>query len=105
MEEKKVNIVLCQTWSKCECGCRRPDGYSLHLTQKDYDAYVEPPYWAKMFKYVDIHSSPNSKPYACIVSDDVLAEIKASKYGIYRFLRPIPQRVLVHINDYRTLSG
>ena len=94
MEEGRVNIVLCQTWSESERGWgMRPDGYSLHLSQKDLDAYVKA-YWEKMpVKTPHEYSFPDGKPYACIVTDDVLAEIKEGDYGIHRFSRPIPQRI------------
>lgn len=94
METKKANIVLCQTWSESERGWGiRPDGYSLHLTKEDLDAYIEA-YWERMPKEVPYaYSSPDTKPYACIVSDEVLENIKKSDHGIYSFSRPYPQRI------------
>lgn len=76
--------VWCQKWEESERGWgTRPDGFSLHLTKEDLDAFIRA-YWDRMPKsYVpDEYSRPDGDPYRCPVNDRIYAKIKASKNGI-----------------------
>ena len=85
--------MLCQQWEESERGWgARPDGYSLHLTQKDLDSYVKS-YWDAMPNEVpEEYSRPCGKPYLVKVGDKKFKEIKKSKNGI-RIYEPAPAGV------------
>lgn len=47
-----TNIVLAMKWEESERGWgTRPDGYSFHLTEADYDAYIKA-FWDRQPKEV-----------------------------------------------------
>ena len=75
--------LLCQEWIESERGCGwRPDGFSLHMSQADRDAYVKA-YWAGMPKKTpDEYSKPDSSPKEIIVTEGVYQEVKHSKNGL-----------------------
>jgi len=84
-EEKKYQVV-CQKWEESERDWgTRPDGYSLHLTDNDREAYIRD-YWDSMPDSVpDEYSRPDGTPYLCPVNEETWNEIKASKNGIRSF--------------------
>jgi len=83
--------VICQKWEESERGWgTRPDGYSLHLTDEDRQAYIKG-YWAGMPEEVpDEYSRPDGTPYHCRVDEETFKEVEASKNGIRRFRGPLP---------------
>lgn len=91
MDSKESKIpVIAQKWEESELGFGiRPDGYSLHLTHEDRNAYVEE-YWAAMpEKLPNTYSRPVTKRdgSACIEGIPVGIEtyeiIRKSKNGIF----------------------
>lgn len=87
MENK--NEVVVQKWEESERGWgTRPDGFSLHLTEADLQAFIER-YWACMPDSVpDEYSRPDGKPYKSLVDDEIFAEVKASFNGIRSYGKP-----------------
>lgn len=89
---KNKHSVVCQKWLESERDWgTRPDGYSLHLTDKDRKQYVEE-YWDAMPDKIDgrapdIYSRPDGTPYVCDVDVDMYEKIKKSKNGIRNFDR------------------
>ena len=85
MSDKK-HTVICQKWEESERGWGiRPDGYSLHLSEKDRKAFIKK-YWTGMPDVVpNEYSRPDGTPYLCEVDEKTFKEIKAGKNGIRRF--------------------
>ncbi len=84
--------VLVQKWEETERGWgQRPDGYSIHLSQDDLDAYVKA-YWATQPDAVpDEYERPCGTPYwaeVSIVHDDLLA--LRSNHGVRRYKHLFP---------------
>lgn len=88
MEGEKHRVIV-QKWEESERNWGvRPDGYSLHLTAEDKEAFVAE-YWSKMPKMVpDEYSRPSGKPYDAEVGAEIFAEVQNSKNGIRKFDRP-----------------
>lgn len=84
-----MNEVIVQKWEESELGWgTRPDGFSLHLTDADREAYIEE-YWARMPKSTPSeYSRPDGTPYKAVVDAKTFARVKASKNGIRDFDRP-----------------
>jgi hypothetical protein len=81
--------VVKQEWFESERGWgQRPDGYSLHLTSADRDAFVGD-YWGSQpqtFPAPDIYSCPEHNDGKVIdVDKELYEEIKKSKNGIRRY--------------------
>lgn len=82
--------VLCQQWEESERGWGvRPDGYSLHLTQEDRDAFVKnhKAHQLKIYgsEAPDEYDRPCGEPYKVKVTGKTLDKLKASKNGIRKF--------------------
>lgn len=90
--KRKYAMVFCQKWEESERGWgTRPDGYSLHLTEKDAENYIRE-YWDSMPDEVpDEYSCPDGKIYSCLVNKKILQSIQKSKNGIRCFgVSPAP---------------
>lgn len=63
--------ILVQRWEESERGWgTRPDGYSIHLSKKDLDIFINE-YWEKMPNQVpDVYSRPYGEPFWKIVCDE-----------------------------------
>ncbi|OGZ97146.1 MAG: hypothetical protein A3I44_05080 [Candidatus Sungbacteria bacterium RIFCSPLOWO2_02_FULL_51_17] len=83
-EVKMVHPVVCQKWEESERGWgTRPDGYSLHLSDTDREAFIKD-YWAGMPNAVpDEYSRPDGTPYVCDADSETYKKIKESKHGIW----------------------
>ncbi len=69
MAKAKVNIAFLDSWTESESGWgQRSDGYSMHLTEKDYTKYVED-YWSTM---------PDKTPHEYVRPDGCLKEVVIS---------------------------
>lgn len=86
--------VVCQQWEESErgWGCR-PDGYSLHLTEADREAYVKD--WVAWEKKLnpnrevpDEYTRPCGTPYIVDVGQEIYDKITASKNGLRYDGRP-----------------
>lgn len=76
--------VIVQKWEESERGWgTRPDGFSLHLTDADRQAFIKE-YWDGMPDDLipDDYSYPDGTPYKAKVDGKTFAEVKASKNGI-----------------------
>lgn len=78
-----VKTVVRQDWLESERGWgQRDDGYSLHKSKADRDAYVAE-YWKRMPDEVpDEYSRPCGEPYLVDVAIEVYEKIEKSKNGI-----------------------
>lgn len=88
------NTVIVQKWEESERGWgTRPDGYSLHLTEKDRRAYVDG-YWADQTRRSpeppDEYSRLCGSPYTAEVDDATYAEVKATANGLRRYTGDLP---------------
>lgn len=83
------NEVIVQKWEESERGWgTRPDGFSLHLSEADRQAYIEA-YWAGMPDSTpDEYSRPDGKPYTALVDDKIFAKVQKSQNGIRSFDSP-----------------
>jgi hypothetical protein len=77
--------IIYVNWEESERGWgSRPDGCSLHLTEKDYQKYVKK-YWDKMPKEApDEYSRPVGEPTPALVTASLYEQIKDAKrrYGL-----------------------
>ena len=78
--------VVCQKWKKSERDWgEKPDGYSLHLTIVDRNAYVRE-YWTEQHKEYSEAPAEYSRtcgtPYLCEVNAKTFKKVQASKNGI-----------------------
>ncbi len=91
-DEVATTQVICQQWQEHERGWgTRPDGYSLHLTMADRNAYIEA-YWAAMPDQVpDEYSHPVGDWYYTEVDDVTLARIRTEQYGLRVYHGPTPK--------------
>lgn len=71
-----------QNWLESERGWGiRPDGYSLHLSRLDRDAYVRQ-YWNRMPEQVpDEYSLPDGECSAIQVDEATYQAVAASQHG------------------------
>lgn len=79
----KVHTVVCQKWLESERGWgTRPDGYSLHLTERHKDQFIKK-YWDGMpDRAPDEYSRPDGESYLCDVSEEIYKAVKESENGI-----------------------
>lgn len=86
---KKKYTVVCQAWLESERGWgTRPDGYSLHLNEKDRKAFIED-YWQGMPDQApDEYSKPDGSPYLCDIDEKTYQKVSASKNGVRFFDTP-----------------
>ena len=84
----KKSPVVCQQWEESEAGwgCR-PDGYSLHLTEADREAYVKDYWdWEKKSnpsgKTPHEYERPCGTPYIVDVDQETYDKITATKNGL-----------------------
>lgn len=86
--------VVVQKWEESERGWgTRPDGYSVHLTDDDRQAYIDE-YWASMPDEAPAeYSRPHGTPYEAEIApdkrEDFLAEI-TDKKGLRFYDRNYP---------------
>jgi hypothetical protein len=85
---KQIHPVVRLDWEESERGWGiRPDGYSLHLTKEDSEAFVKE-YWDTMpdrgpnGEVPDEYSRPDDEPHIVSVDAKTLKKIKKSKNGI-----------------------
>lgn len=80
------NEVIVQKWEETERGWgQRPDGFSLHLTEEDRQAFIKE-YWERMPDSVpDEYSRPDGTPYRAQVDDETFAKLKTSRNGTRHF--------------------
>ena len=88
MKNRKYEVIV-QKWEESERGWgTRPDGFSLHLTDTDREAYIKE-YWDRMPESVpEEYSRPDGTPYKAEVDAATFAKVKASKNGVRNFGRP-----------------
>jgi hypothetical protein len=81
--------VIVQKWEESERSWgTRPDGFSLHLTEADRQAYIRE-YWSGMPDRIpNKYSRPDGTPYKANVDAATFAEVKTSKNGIREHGRP-----------------
>ena len=87
----KTYTVICQGWEESEAGWGvRPDGFSLHLTLEDCEAYAEA-FWKRQkdfFRNEGVSGTPNEytrqsgRPFETIVNQTIYDKIAASENGI-----------------------
>lgn len=88
--EPKVSTVVFQRWEESERGWgTRPDGYSLHLTKEDREAFIQE-YWDRQPKgeVPDEYSRPEGEPYFADIGPDLFTKLSNSKNGIWEHSRP-----------------
>ena len=85
----KRNEVIVQKWEESERGWNtRPNGFSLHLTDSDREAYIQE-YWDRMPDWSpEEYSRPNGTSYNAYVDIGTFRRIKESKNGIRCFGDP-----------------
>ncbi len=78
-----MNNAILDTWTESERGWgQRPDGCTIHLTEKDYKEYVKA-YWAKMPDTVqDEYSRPDNRLRNIVISDVLFENLSKSENGI-----------------------
>ncbi len=78
--------VFRQNWLESERGWGiRPDGYSLHLSKLDRDAYVRE-YWNRMPDEVpDEYSRPDGELSTIKVDEETYRQLAQSRNGIRRY--------------------
>lgn len=60
----------------------RPDGYSLHVNDRDREAYIAD-YWARMPSAVpDEYSRPDGTPYEYDIDEKMYEKVGVSKNGL-----------------------
>ncbi len=69
--------VVVQKWEESERGWGvRPDGFSLHMTDEDREAFIKE-YWDSMPKKApDEYSRPAGTPYKAEVDEEVFQKVK-----------------------------
>ena len=74
--------VIRQNWIESERGWGfRPDGYSLHLSEEDRQAYIKT-YWAGMPDQVpDEYSRPSGDPETVTATPEQFSELVTQKMG------------------------
>jgi hypothetical protein len=92
--------VYCQLWEESEQGWGvRPDGYSLHLTEADAQAFIDA-YWKEQHKrepeVPHEYSRPcgdghRATPYLAEVSRSVYKAVKESANGTRSYDRNAPE--------------
>lgn len=76
--------VVVQKWEESESGWgTRPDGYTLHCTADDMNAFVQA-YWDRMPNRVpEVYSRPDGQPYIAWVDEELYEKVKASGNGMW----------------------
>lgn len=71
--------AICQEWEESERGWGvRPDGFTLHLSLADRDAWIKA-YWARMpDSPPDEYSRPSGQAYWCEVDKTTYQELEQS---------------------------
>ncbi len=87
----KVRVV-CQKWMEFSPGgVPRPDGYTLHLTNDERNAYIAK-YWEDLEKPTpETYSAPYGTPYPTEVDAEMAKLIKQRGFGQWR-LGELPPR-------------
>lgn len=82
-KNQKLEEVIYVSWEESEMGWgTRPDGFSIHLTEKDYRVF-EKSYWDEMPKEVPHeYSRPAGSPTKVRVGRDLYNKIKKTKKGM-----------------------
>ena len=76
--------VIVQPWEEYEPGRGyEPDGYSLHITDADRDAFIEERRKAEPRVYADSKSRPSGTSYTALVPDSVYETVRAQKNGAH----------------------
>lgn len=91
------NKVVCLLWEESErgWGCR-PDGYSLHHTPSDMEAYIRQYNASRQKAVPDEYDRPCSSHYFVYVSDE--AYLKITGYGIRKGSgKPQPNEILENV--------
>lgn len=88
MKNRKHEVVV-QKWVESERGWgTRPDGFSLHLTDTDCEAFIKD-YWDGMPDEVqDEYSRPDGTSYKATVDVKNFVKVKKSKNGVRYYGRP-----------------
>jgi len=73
--------VLIEEWTEYERGWgQRPDGFSIHLTRKDYDEFIAD-YWSRQPKghVPDEYSRESGNPISVVVeSEDIIKALETA---------------------------
>ena len=74
--------VIRQNWIESELGWGiRPDGYSLHLSEADRQAFIKA-YWDRMPDQVpDEYSRPSGDPHLVTATAEQFGKLTAQKMG------------------------
>lgn len=101
----KQAIAICQPWLESESGWGvRPDGYSLHKTKSDLDAYVQK-YWDSMpDEAPSEYSRPCGNMFLCVIDEQTKKELDASENGIRSFSNITPGEY-IHQKELKTING
>lgn len=82
--------VICQKWLESEAGWgTTPDGYSLHLTEGDRQAFIQEYESQRPSEgpVPDVYDRPDGTPYTCEVDGETYRRVTASKNGIRSYDR------------------
>jgi len=91
MTDKK--IVVCQLWEESERGWGvRPDGFSVHLTKADREAYVNEYVFKLPDAIPEVYSRVRGLPYMAEIDDMLHAELAITKNGIRVYVPNHPER-------------
>ena len=85
-KKREIRTVVVQKWEESEAGFgTRPDGFSLHLSEADREAFIKD-YWDSMPDETQPeYSRPDGTPYLADVDTKTYAQVQASKNGIRDF--------------------
>lgn len=99
--QPRYYTVIVQKWIESERGWgQRPDGCSLHRSEKDRQDFCEH-YWSQMpDKPPDEYSKEAGQPFIVEVTFDVFKELKTSKNGIW-----VSEHRLAKLKDRKSLLG
>ena len=91
MPSKSKHEVIVQKWEESELGWgTRPDGYSLHMTDADREAFITE-YWDGMPDEVqDEYTRPDGTSYKATVNAKVFKRVQASKKNGIRYYGKSP---------------
>ena len=78
-----MKTVIFQSWIERERGWgMRPDGFTIHRTEADRQAYVKR-YWDSMPDSVpESYSSPDGSPVAVSISEPAYAMLEGTELGV-----------------------
>lgn len=82
----QTTIVICQLWEESERGwSRRPDGFSIHLTEQDRVDFVAAHWDRQPDEIPDVYSFPSNErfPLEIATASPLYQQLLQSKNGVY----------------------